>query len=298
MMVRMRTIAAIVTLACAGAAWADDEPTANVEDLFDQGRALLAQGKPAEACTKFEAALKADADAAGVMLNLGVCNAQQDKTATALKWFRKAQVRGNEMQLVETEAAAKEQSVLLAAKVPTLRLSFKTPPRLKATVTIDGTTIEETTFARVEIDPGHHVLVVTTLEGTTTQDIDIHDGENQSPVLEVPAPKTRIVMVDLGSDQRKHAVRIGEISAGLGVAVLAYCTYEAIHLGKPGLSLDDYENGKEEVRYIGTIAGTVALTGLGYAAWKYVHAPGKERREQIIPTVGPTGAGVSVLTTF
>jgi hypothetical protein len=298
MMVRMRSIAVIVTLACAGEAWADDAPAPTVDDLFDQGRALLAQGKPVEACAKFEEALVADADAAGVMLNLGVCNAQQDKTATALKWFRKAQARGNEMQLAETEAAAKEQSILLAPKVPTLHLSFKTTPRLAATVAIDGAPLEATTLARVEIDPGRHVIAVTTLEGATTKDIDIHDGENQTIALDVPTPKMRTVVIDLGIEQRRHALHIGEISAGLGVAVLAFCTYEAIHLGKPGLTLDDYENGKQEVRYIGTIAGTVALTGIGYAAWKYVHAPGKERREQIVPTVGPTGAGVSVVTTF
>src|SRR5512140_3378490 len=103
-----RTIAVVFTLASAGTAVADDDAHPTIDDLFDRGRALLADHHPVEACATFEKALELDADAAGVLLNLGLCNEEQGKTATALRWFRKAQARGSELKRAETEMAAKE----------------------------------------------------------------------------------------------------------------------------------------------------------------------------------------------
>ncbi|MBA3393318.1 MAG: tetratricopeptide repeat protein [Deltaproteobacteria bacterium] len=59
--------------------------------LFVEGRRLMGAGKPAEACTQFAAAHAEDPKATGTMLNLGLCNEQIGKVATAATWFRKAQ---------------------------------------------------------------------------------------------------------------------------------------------------------------------------------------------------------------
>src|SRR5690348_16754449 len=104
----------LAILAIAGAVHADP-----ASDLFAEGRALLDQGKPAEACSKFEASLKLEPDAAGVLLNLGLCNVQQHKLATALRWFRKAAASDS----TEVQAAANQQITTLSSLVPTVRIA-------------------------------------------------------------------------------------------------------------------------------------------------------------------------------
>ena len=86
--------------------------------LFDEGRALLQQGKAPEACAKFEASLELDPGAAGVLLNLGLCNVQQHKVATALRWFRKAQTAGAAAGIAEVENAARQQVLTLSLTQP------------------------------------------------------------------------------------------------------------------------------------------------------------------------------------
>ena len=228
------------------------------------------------------------------MLNLGLCNEEQGKIATALKWFRKAQARGSEMNLRETETAAKEHTAALAARVPTAKLVFHTSPRLTPRVLLDGDKLEPTSFARVEVDPGHHEIVVTTLEGTTTQGFDIGAGQAKTLTLDVPAPpapKTRVVEVDAGKDRRHHALWIGAASAGLGVAVLGWATYEKIHTDQQGLPPQSYVDAKNDLRRYGTIAGGLSIAGLGVATWMYLTAPNVQRREEIVPVVAPDHVG-------
>jgi hypothetical protein len=136
-------------------------------DLFTEGRALLEQGRAAEACTKFEAALKLDPQAPGVLLNLGLCNVQQHKVATALAWFRKAQA------FPDVETVAKQQVTTLSALVPTIRIDA--PPDVP--ITIDGATVTDRT--KIEIDAGHHVADV----GGTAQPFDVTDDPSHTQVI-------------------------------------------------------------------------------------------------------------------
>src|SRR5512143_2077883 len=100
---------------------------------FEDGRTLLDAGKPGEACAKFEESIKLDPDAPGTMLNLGLCNELLGRTATALRWFRKAQFRAAESNKTEYEQAAKGKTVLLAGKVPAVRIVFSSAPPAGAT---------------------------------------------------------------------------------------------------------------------------------------------------------------------
>ncbi len=72
-------VAAIVT-AFSASAFAQ-EPT-EADRLFQEGRDLLAAGKPDEACAKFELSIKKDPRAVGTLLNLALCNERLGKLAT------------------------------------------------------------------------------------------------------------------------------------------------------------------------------------------------------------------------
>ena len=284
------SVAVVLTLASAGIAVADDpEPT--IDDLFDQGRVLLAEHHPVEACAKFEDALKLDADAAGVLLNLGLCNEDQGKTASALRWFRKAQARGSEMKLAEIETAAKEHGAVLAAKVATVKLVV---PRGTRSVTLDGERVEATSFLRIEVDAGHHDLAVTTADGTVTTPFDIADSQTRE--IQAAVAQARKIVVDAGVVRRRHAVELGVASGGLGVIVLGWATYEKLHTDRQGLAPGAYLDAKNQLRLYGTIGGSLAAVGLATAAILYVTAPGK--RERIVPVATGDQIGVSIVGVF
>ena len=132
-------VALVVVCASAYAQPADTPPPETApatpaQLAFREGRELLEAGKDAEACAKFEESLKADPDAPGTMLNLGLCNEKLEKFKTALYWFRKAQARAAETNLPDYERAAKDHTIDLANKVATIKIQFASAPPADASV--------------------------------------------------------------------------------------------------------------------------------------------------------------------
>lgn len=277
-----------------------DPPTPAMA-LFAEGRALLDGGKPAEACAKFEASLKLDPDAPGTVLNLGLCNEQIDRLATALKWFRRVQVRASETAMATAEAAAKDRAAAAASRVPTVKLGFTHPPPAGLAVTIDGTRIDEIDFARIELDAGRHVVVATGLPAPFSQDFEIADGQAKTFLLPVPAPEKpkQFIMIDRGRDQRRHAYLLG--GAGLGLyavdtvlGLVAKSKYDAAE--RP----DTQQAWKNTMRYGGTAIFLVGSAAIGAAVWLYVTAPAHERVEQTVvtPVASRDTLGLSVSGRF
>src|SRR5262249_29207568 len=128
-------------------------PVDDAAALFTAGRALLDAGKPAEACAKFEAAIQLDPEAPGTMLNLGLCNRELRRYATALKWFRKAQTHSSVDQMQEHEDAAKQMTAELAVLVPSITIAVTGVAHEMATVRVDHVTIAPVDFANFELDP-------------------------------------------------------------------------------------------------------------------------------------------------
>jgi tetratricopeptide (TPR) repeat protein len=73
-------IAGVLTTAAAGAHAKD---AADADALFEQGRALITEGRVAEACAKFEASLALD-PVLGTRLNLGLCWEQLGRVLDAI----------------------------------------------------------------------------------------------------------------------------------------------------------------------------------------------------------------------
>lgn len=305
----------------AGTAFAQEVPDKSGEqkradELFEEGRALLVQGDhnaPA-ACEKFGEAIQLDPEAPGTMLNLGLCNEKLGKYASALFWFRRAQARAAETNLPDYEAAAKEHTVDLAAKVATIKITFSSPPPADTKVKIDGREIPPADYLSAEVDPGPHTLVVGasgyriftqefTIEGRGGQTIDVTlvQGDNT-------------IIVDRGAGQRRAAIFTAAGGGALLLTSLAVTLYARNAYGKcanngqlmsdladcphsdPGEATSYANKYSDIAKWWGTgffVAGAVTV---GIASALYFTAPAKERIDRTVftPTVGPDQVGFAI----
>lgn len=224
----MRFRGAIV-LVCAWLSAASAEtPQQQADRLFAEGRDLLTvQNDSKAACEKFEEAIKLDPTATGTMLNLGLCYENLGKYATSIRWFRKAQAAAAENKLTDYENAAKEHTVTISPKVPTLNIEVSGPPNVE--ILVDGTRVEATEFGRVEVDPGSHELVGRAPGmKRVVQTVDVAEAENKSVQIVVNEAAVP-VYVDRGTKRRKIAYGL---AAGGLVVLGASWLYNEVQQGK------------------------------------------------------------------
>jgi len=156
--VQWRVLIAAAVVARVAGAEPVDKPEA--ERLFEEGRALLADGHADEACAKFEASLAKDPRAVGTLLNLGLCNERAGKVATALRLFQEAYDRATEANMTEHRDAAREHIGQLRADVPVLAIKLAAPPAPDTKLLVDNAVLAITT-TEIPLDPGAHEITVT-----------------------------------------------------------------------------------------------------------------------------------------
>ena len=218
-----------------GVARADDakpqsDEQKHADALFAEGRKLVESHDDAGACAKFSEAIKLDPDAAGTMLNLGLCNQNLKKYRSALYWFRKAQVRAHETNLPDYEKAAGEHTTALASLVATIKVAIAGDAPPDAKIKIDGEELKPDEYLHVEIDPGHHVLDAGAPgKKNVHQDFDVEGSGGQTFAIKF-VEGDNSVLIDRGAQRRKYAY-IGAIAGGAllltsvviaGVAKLQY----------------------------------------------------------------------------
>ena len=285
--------------------------------LFQAGRALLDAGDYAGACARFDQSYALDHDAAGTMLNLGLCNEKLGKYHTALDWYRKALDVATEKKLSPQSAqAARDRMTALTDLVATVTLQVS--PVVPATkVTIDGETIRPDSYARIEIDPGHHVLEAiapgkklvhqtfdVTGHGNTKLELQLVDGDNS-------------VVVDRGHARRAAgmAVMIGGaalLAADTAVVLVyngRYHQYKDCFDGiskmqsscpDPGTSMTRANAAIDKVSVWGNTLFFTGIAAAAAGAYLYFWAPKPERIDRVVfaPQVSPTQLGLSVSGRF
>jgi hypothetical protein len=176
-----------------GAASPSDAPHASPTDvaaaqaLFEEGRALMARGRPEEACPKFEESQRLD-PGLGTEFNLASCYEKLGKLASAYALFTEvaATARATGQEQREEVARARAEAV----KPKLTKLAIVVPPGSAGKLRIDrdGTEIGEAEWGfPVPVDPGpHHVQAFGGSVGVWSRDIDIpaDGGVHQ---LEVPS---------------------------------------------------------------------------------------------------------------
>jgi hypothetical protein len=305
---------AIVATAFPSSAETSAEDRALAQTLFEEGRKLMKDGKPAEACPKFEASQKID-PAPGTLLNLGVCHAQTGKTATA--WIElnesiaraKKDGRNDRLQIAQDELAKLEPKL---SKLVVVVDAANAPPDLA--VTLDGKPLAAGAWGvEFNVDPGPHGVSASAAgkqTWSTTVDVGLVADRKR---VEVPALAANTnatggeTVVDVRSPNRTWAYVIG----GFGIVATGVGTYFAIHAHSLRNDADaafaandpSAPDKGDQTRTAITFARVglgVGLVSLAASAVLFVSAKPSEPRPapstaiRVVPDFGYASAGLSL----
>jgi hypothetical protein len=140
---------------------ASAQPTAAIaEQLFRDGRSLMAAGKTDEACDKF-ASSQHLAPALGTLLNLAVCREKQGRNATSWSLFADAEAEALRAGDKVRATLARDHETKLAPELKKVVIEVPTPPP-GMVVKLDDVALPAGALGtEIPIDPGDHELVVT-----------------------------------------------------------------------------------------------------------------------------------------
>lgn len=131
--------------------------SATAEALFAEGRRLVADGKFAEACPKFEGAQRV-APTPGTLLNLANCYEKAGRTASAWASFRDAISMAKGAGRADLAEQAQKRAAALEPKLARLSVTV-TATAANLEILRDGTPIPREAWSTpVPVDPGEHVI--------------------------------------------------------------------------------------------------------------------------------------------
>jgi hypothetical protein len=132
------------------------------ERLFREGRALVVDGRFAEACPRLEESQRLE-PRLGTQLNIAFCHEQLGKLAKAWSGFQEAVSLARREGDVARERFATARSEALAPRVPWLEVRVAVSAQGDpSTLSLDGAPLESSAWGKeLRVDPGSHVLVAT-----------------------------------------------------------------------------------------------------------------------------------------
>jgi hypothetical protein len=172
----------------------DDKALATV--LFQQGRALMAEGRIPEACQKLEESERLHA-AGGTLLNLALCHEQEGRLARAWSEFKEAMIVAKRDGRSDRESEAASHVNALEPRLS--RLTIVVP----ADTQVDGLVVERDGHeigrgawsTAIPIDGGEHV-VRATAKGREPFSMTVVIGkESDARTIEIPVLATPVVIV-------------------------------------------------------------------------------------------------------
>jgi hypothetical protein len=143
--------------AASRAARADESEAAR---LFREGRALMLEGRFAEACPMIAESQRLEPHV-GTLLNLAACHERSGKVATAWVEYEKALTAARTEGQADRERLAQERIAVLEPRVPWLTVSLD-PSVAQAeglTVSLDGAPLPPALLQKeMPVDPGEHTV--------------------------------------------------------------------------------------------------------------------------------------------
>jgi hypothetical protein len=200
------------------------------EALFERGKALVDQGRTAEACAAFAESQRLD-PAGGTLLRLALCREAEGKLASA--WLGYTEVvrtsrEGNgEAKLQERIRIAREHLAAIEPRVPSLVIVVPAEARVAGlTVSANGLPRNEGSWGvPLPVDPGD-VAIVASAPGRRDHRATVRLAEGQKQTLEIPLLAPLPAEAPLGhaaveTTRRGSASLLRPIGIGVGVLGVA-----------------------------------------------------------------------------
>ncbi len=211
------------------------QDTNRADETFHAGRALMKDGKLAEACPKFEESQRAD-PASGTLLALAYCQDLSGLLASALaNYLAAADLAAKEGQ-PERQQAAAERATGLQKRVSTLTIVVPAELSQQAGLRIerDGIEVDRTSYnVSLPLNGGTHAIVVTApgrerWAGVVTLQAEADKKTLQLPLLQpadsadvvvlTPAPRRASAPVSAPPIEPASVRHMRQASIGLGLA--------------------------------------------------------------------------------
>lgn len=306
---------AIVLVLVSTPAFAD-----KADDLFKQGKKLMAEKKYAEACPKFEDSFKQDAGL-GTELNIGRCYEEWGKLGKAYRAYTDALKRAED---AKDPRAPKIKDLVAKLEPQVPRLVIHIPDGADTAglqVAIDGVPVDDITAPQL-LDPGpkqveyalgsgtrKKKLVPLERNGTSEITLELPKGKGETkhePVVTTRAPPPPIEEApNVGHGQRVAGVAI----AGVGVVAVGISTYlalsarskynDALHSHCMDMTnacdmqgLTDTHDARSSAN-TATIIGGVGLAAVAAGIVIYVIAPKAAAANEHALYVAPTANGLA-----
>jgi hypothetical protein len=280
------------------------------EQLFDDGRALIAEHRYREACEKLASSQKLD-PAVGTLLSLGDCNVGQGKTASAWLAYRRAIALASERGDPRS-AAASERAAAIEPQLSRLVLRVGDDARSRdVRIAVNGEALEpEVLREPVPVDPGPTTVTVSARGFRTwTTRVSIGTAADRVEVLIPPLdPLPDRTEVDRQRGRASTRRTAGLVTGGAGLAaagVGAILGLQAIvkireanqlcpgaNVCANGGAVSENATGKTFAD-ASTVLLPVGAVLAGAGVWLYAGATAR-RAPEVSADVGPGGARMRV----
>ncbi len=301
-------------------AGAAEDPAA-ADALFKQAKALMAEGKVAEACPKFQASLELQRTL-GTLMNLADCVEQRGLVATAHQRWGEAIAMAKESNDPRVTFATERRDAV-APRVPKLVLDVVRGPE-ELTISLAGKAVPPGRYGLpIEIDPGEAVVEVSRGDEVLhRQSVKLVEGQTQRAPVDLDAiakahPKKTTAQ---GPEPRPEQRIAGFVVLSVGLAAVAsFAVLESVALAKRseandlGNCVDKNDvalcspQGFDLVEEAGLLAevgqwvglGGLAVVGVGITLVLTAPVADEEAESApkvtaVVPWLSPEGAGVSV----
>lgn len=305
------SVAALVwTAASAHAQTGSDAAVAQA--LYDEARALMAQGRAREACPKLEESQRID-PGSGTLINLALCYEKLGRYASAWNTYLEAAAAAHATGNFERENGARDYAYRLAPRVSRLRIDVPATVRVrKLHVLRDGIEVGEVQWGvELPADDGLHTIQATAPGHAAWQTQVLVAGPHGLATVAIPllADETSATAEHLLDAQRSPALGSQRVAAlavgGVGAVGLTVSgVFSIIALSKKnqashcdGNACDTTEdaaagNAAHSAGNVATIAAIVGAAGVlgGVALW--FTAPKREQLSFNHIEVGPRGVRI------
>lgn len=263
--------------------------SAAAQGLFDEAKALMAAGKAAEACPKFEESQRLD-PGSGSLVNLAKCYEQTGRLASAWSKYLEAAGVAKAAGNSGRETGARELAAALAPRVSKLVLNVAEEARLPGLeITRDGSAVGSAQWGLgIPADAGQHTVVAKAPGHKEWTSVAVVEGEGTSTTVSVPkldegAPATTGAESERGSSGLGTQKTLALVAGGVGVVGIGigtvfglktmskqsdaekYCNGTACRDAR-GVSAGNEAHAAGNIATIGVVVGAVGLAG-GLTLW-------------------------------